>query len=146
MSLLLDTNLLVYAAMPAMEEHGTARTWLRARYEDASELVGVSWPTLYAFVRLVSSRRIMGDDASRLDEAWTAAMAFVEQDNARLIEAGPVHAAIAAKLVATPGLTSNDVPDVQLAALAIEHGLTLCTHDHGFARFGRLAWTDPLGT
>ncbi|MBA2528685.1 MAG: hypothetical protein H0V19_01765 [Euzebyales bacterium] len=91
-SLLLDTNLLVYAAMPAMEEHGAARTWLRARYEDASELVGVSWPTLYAFVRLASSRRIMSDDASPLDDAWRAAMAFVEQDNARLIEAGPGHA------------------------------------------------------
>lgn len=145
MSLLLDTNLLVYAAMPAMEEHAAARTWLRARYEDTAELVGVSWPTLYAFVRLASSRRIMGDDASPLGGAWRAAMAFVEQENARLIEAGPVHASIAAELVATPGLTSNDVPDVQLAALAIEHGLTLCTHDHGFARFGRLAWTDPLG-
>ncbi|MDQ3432965.1 MAG: hypothetical protein M3467_12270, partial [Actinomycetota bacterium] len=102
-SLLLDTNLLVYAAMPAMEEHGAARTWLRARYEDASELVGVSWPTLYAFVRLASSRRIMSDDASPLSDAWRAAMAFVEQDNARLIEAGPGHASIAAKLIATPG-------------------------------------------
>ncbi len=46
--------------------------------------------------------------------------------------------------MATPGLSSNDVPDVQLAALAVEHGLTLCSHDRGFARFERLAWLDPL--
>lgn len=144
MSLLLDTNLLVYAAMPAMDEHDAARTWLRGRYEDSAELVGLCWPTLYAFVRLTSSRAIMGEDASALDDAWRAAMAFLEQDNARLIEAGPVHASIAARLIATPGLASNDVPDVQLAALAIEHGLTLCTHDYAFARFGRLSWTDPL--
>ena len=146
MSLLLDTNLLVYATMPAMVEHEAARTWLRARYEDPSELVGVCWPTLYAFIRLTSSRRVMGDDASPLEDAWSAAQAFVEQDNARLIEAGDVHASIAATLIATPGLTSDDVPDVQLAALAIEHGLTLCTHDRGFARFDRLNWTDPIAS
>lgn len=130
--------------MPAMEEHQATRAWLTARYEDPSELVGVSWPALYAFVRLVSSHRIMGDDAASLGDAWAAAMAFVGQENARLIEGGTVHASIAAELITTPGLSSNDVPDVQLAALAIEHGLTLCTHDHGFARFRRLAWTDPL--
>lgn len=117
---------------------------MRARYEDSAELVGVSWPTLYAFVRLTSSRRIMGDDAAPLDQAWRGAIAFLEQDTARLVEAGFGPAAIAAELIATPGLTSNDVPDVQLAAMAIEHGLTLCTHDHGFARFERLSWSDPL--
>lgn len=130
--------------MPAMDEHEPARNWLRGRYEDPFELVGIAWPTLYAFVRLVTSWRIMGEEAVGLAAAWTAATTFRDQDNTRLIEAGPVHASIAGELIATPGLGSDDVPDVQLAALAIEHGLTLCTRDHGFARFARLAWTDPL--
>jgi toxin-antitoxin system PIN domain toxin len=130
--------------MPAMDEHEVARSWLAGRYEDPSELVGLCWPTLYAFVRLISSRRIMGAEASSLAAAWTVAMAFLEQENARLIQPGPVHPSIAAGLIATPGLISNDVPDVQLAALAIEHGLTLCSRDHGFARFTRLAWIDPI--
>jgi predicted nucleic acid-binding protein len=47
-------------------------------------------------------------------------------------------------LIATPGLSCNDVPDVYLAALAIERGLTLATHDHGFGRFTNLRWVDPL--
>jgi hypothetical protein len=34
--------------------------------------------------------------------------------------------------------------DAHLAALAIEHGLTLCTSDGDFSRFAGLAWTDPL--
>jgi hypothetical protein len=127
-----------------MDEHVTARAWLTARFEDRSELVGLCWPTLYAFVRLTSSRRVMGNQAASLRESWTAVVAFLGQDNARLIEAGPGHSSIAGELLATPGLRSDDVPDVQLAAMAIEHGLTLCTHDHGFARFTRLAWTDPL--
>lgn len=29
---------------------------------------------------------------------------------------------------------ADDVPDAHLAALAIEHGLTLCSADRGFAR------------
>jgi predicted nucleic acid-binding protein len=33
---------------------------------------------------------------------------------------------------------------VEIAALAIEHGLVLATHDHGFRRFSRLRVADPL--
>lgn len=144
MSILVDTNLLVYAALPAMQEHEAARSWLADRFGDDSELVGFCWPALYAFGRLVTSRRVMGEDAATLPQAWEAAMAFLDQRNALLVEPGPVHPSLARELMATPGLRSDDVPDVQLSALAIEHGLTLCSHDHGFARFPRLAWHDPL--
>jgi hypothetical protein len=37
----------------------------------------------------------------------------------------------------------NLVPDAHLAALAIEHGLTLATTDAGFARFPDLSTIDP---
>jgi predicted nucleic acid-binding protein len=36
------------------------------------------------------------------------------------------------------------IPDAHLAALAIEHGLTLCSTDGDFARFPGLKWTNPL--
>jgi predicted nucleic acid-binding protein len=54
--------------------------------------------------------------------------------------------AIAAELAGTPGLRSDDVPDVEIAALAIEHGLVLASHDHGFRRFSRLRVVDPLAS
>jgi predicted nucleic acid-binding protein len=38
----------------------------------------------------------------------------------------------------------NLVPDAHLAALAIEHGLTLCSTDGDFARFPGLNWLNPL--
>jgi len=31
-----------------------------------------------------------------------------------------------------------------LAALAVEHGLTLCSTDGDFARFRRLRWLNPI--
>ena len=49
--------------MSGMDEHRPAGAGLTARFEDPDELVGLCWPALYAFVRLVSSRRIMGDAA-----------------------------------------------------------------------------------
>jgi predicted nucleic acid-binding protein len=34
--------------------------------------------------------------------------------------------------------------DAAIAALAIEHGATLCTTDRDFARFAGLKWRNPL--
>jgi predicted nucleic acid-binding protein len=36
------------------------------------------------------------------------------------------------------------IPDAQLAALAIEHGLTVCSADTDFARFREIEWINPL--
>ncbi len=38
----------------------------------------------------------------------------------------------------------NLVPDAQLAALALEHGLTVCSTDTDFARFTEVSWENPL--
>jgi predicted nucleic acid-binding protein len=48
------------------------------------------------------------------------------------------------KLLAQPGVHGNLVTDAHLAALAIEHGLTLCSTDGDFARFQGLRWQNPL--
>lgn len=70
--------------------------------------------------------------------------AFLEQPAVRVVAPGTGHAAIAAELAETPGLGSDDVPDIEIAALAIEHALVLASHDHGFRRFSRLRFVDPL--
>lgn len=41
-------------------------------------------------------------------------------------------------------LRGNLLPDADLAALAIEHGLTVCSADTDFARFPEVAWHNPL--
>ncbi len=41
-------------------------------------------------------------------------------------------------------LRGNLISDAHLAALAIEHGLTLCSVDTDFARFKELRWIDPV--
>ena len=43
-----------------------------------------------------------------------------------------------------PETKADLVADAHLAALAIEHGLVLCSTDRDFARFDGLRWIDPL--
>ena len=143
---LVDTNLLLYATFADAHEHERTRTWLEDRFADVEGTVALCWPVLYAFVRLVTSPRVFGPSALTIREGWAAVEAFKSQPAARLVVAGPGHAAIAAELAATPGLRSDDVPDVELAALAIEHGLVLASHDSGFRRFRGLRTLDPLAS
>ncbi len=53
------------------------------------------------------------------------------------------HEALAPLMASVEG-RANLVPDAHLAALAIEHGLVLCSTDGDFARFDGLEWRNPL--
>lgn len=141
---LVDTNLLVYATFAGAPEHERARAWLEDQLASTEGTLALCWPVVYAFLRLLTSRRVFGADAVTVREGWRVAAAYLEQPALRLVTPGAGHAAIAAELAATPGLRSDDVPDIEIAALAIEHGLVLATHDHGFRRFSGLRVVDPL--
>jgi uncharacterized protein len=41
-------------------------------------------------------------------------------------------------------LRGNIVSDAHLAALAVEHGLEVCSNDSAFARFSEVRWTNPV--
>jgi toxin-antitoxin system PIN domain toxin len=141
---LVDTNLLVYATFAGAPEHDRARAWLRERLVEGEGTVALCWPVVYAFLRLVTSPRVFGEHAVTVGEGWDVAAAYLEQPAVRIVAPGSGHAPIAAELARTPGLRSDDVPDIEIAALAIEHGLVLASHDHGFRRFSRLRFVDPL--
>lgn len=141
--MLVDTNLLLYAAFAEAPEHDRARDWLRGRVEGGHPVV-LCWPVLYAFFRLVTSPRVFGPHAVPIVQGWSTVAAYLEQPGTRLVTATAGHAAIAVELATTPRLRSDDVPDIEIAALAIEHGLVLATHDRGFRRFANLRLFDPL--
>lgn len=142
--MLVDTNLLVYATFAGAPEHDRARAWLEGRLTASEGTVSLCWAVVYAFVRLVTSARVFGRHAVPLREGWAVANAYLEQPAVRLVTPGTGHAEIAAELARTPGLRSDDVPDIEIAALTIEHGLVLASHDSGFRRFSRLRVLDPL--
>jgi toxin-antitoxin system PIN domain toxin len=141
---LVDTNVLVYATFADAPEHARARTWLEMQLHDPNAGIVLCWPVVYGFLRLITSPRVFGEAALTVARGWDVAAAVLDQPGTRVVVAGAGHTEIAAELAATPGLRSEDVPDVEIAALAIEHGLVLASHDSGFRRFSGLRVVDPI--
>jgi uncharacterized protein len=54
------------------------------------------------------------------------------------------HAELLGQFLTLPGIHGNLIPDAHLAALAVEHGLTLWSTDGDFARFRGLRWLNPI--
>jgi predicted nucleic acid-binding protein len=76
--------------------------------------------------------------------AWGQVTGWLSAEPAWSPEPSERHAEVLGKLLALPGMYGNLVPDAHLAALAIEHGLALCSTDGDFARFPGLNWVNPL--
>ena len=72
-----------------------------------------------------------------MEEWLTSPVVWIPQPTER-------HRGVLASLLTDALARSNLVPDAHLAALAIEHGLTLCSTDRDFARFPSLRWEEPL--
>ncbi len=77
-------------------------------------------------------------------DAWQQVEAWLACEVVWIPQPGERHAQTFGQLIMQPGVSANLVPDVHLAALAIEHGLTLCSTDGDFARFTGLRWVNPL--
>lgn len=140
--ILVDANLLVYAHVDTFSEHAAARDWLDRVLNGPSQ-VGLPWESLLAFLRLVTNPRIF-ERPERTPDAWRQVEAWLGADTVWIPQPTERHAEILAGLLAAPGVQANLVPDAHLAALAIGHGLELCSTDGDFARFPELRWENPL--
>jgi len=140
--ILVDANILVYAHFEEARQHGRARAWLDSRLSGTAQ-VGLPWPALLAFVRLVTNPRVF-EKAERVVDAWAAVEAWLSSPVAWIPEPTERHAEVLGRLLRASGMSCNLVMDAHLAALAIEHGLTVCSADGDFARFEGLSWENPL--
>jgi hypothetical protein len=140
--ILVDANLLLYAANQAAPEHAGARAWLDARLSGSAR-VGLPWPSLLAFVRLASNPLVMRNPVP-VATAWQQVRQWLTAEPAWVPQPTTRHADILGGLCEPSWMTARLVPDAHLAALAIEHGLTLCSTDGDFAKFKGLEWANPL--
>lgn len=142
---LIDANLLIYAHIEDMPQHELARRWLDEQINTLPR-VGMPWASLLAFVRLVSNPRIF-DRSLPVADAWAQVESWLSAPSVWIPNAAERHQEILGLLLTSgEGVRSNLVPDAHLAALAVEHGLTLCSADRGFARFAGLQWENPLAS
>ena len=142
--ILVDANILVYAHVASLTEHERARSWLDTALSGTSR-VGLPWPSLLGFLRLVTNPRVFRRPES-MAGAWTQVSAWLDADVAWIPQPTDRHRDVLASLLVAPGMQANLVPDAHLAALAIGHGLVLCSTDGDFGRFPTLRWQDPLAT
>lgn len=140
--MIVDANVLLYAEDSSSPHHPSCRSWLTEAL-NGSARVGLPWPSLLAFARIrtnprVYDRPLSGPAAwSRVTEWLAAPAAWVPQPTAR-------HAEVMEQLITRHHLSAGALPDAHLAALAIEHGVAVCSADAGFARFAEIRWVNPL--
>lgn len=140
--ILVDANLLVYAHVRSFPQHEAARKWLDGRLNGQAR-VGLPWPSLLAFLRLVTNPRVF-EHPERMPVAWRQVTDWLNCQCAWIPQPTERHETVLGTLLAAQDMQGNLVPDAHLAALALEHGLTLCTTDGDFARFTGLRWENPL--
>jgi toxin-antitoxin system PIN domain toxin len=139
---LIDANLLVYAHVKSLSQHHKAKAWLD-RVINEPPPVGLAWPSLLGFVRLVTNPRIFERPES-MDEAWSQVEKWLSCVNVWIPRPTERHQEILGPFVRTICTKSNLIPDAHIAALGIEHGLILNSSDSDFARFPGLRWENPL--
>jgi hypothetical protein len=140
--MLLDANLLIYAADRRANLHEETAAWLTEQL-NGSRRVGLPWQSLAAFLRISTHP---GAFQTPLEPAvaceqvsdWLAAPA------AWVPQPGPDHAVLLEGMILRHDVRGRLVPDAQLAALALEHGLSVCSTDTDFARFTEVEWRNPL--
>lgn len=140
--MLIDANLLLYSVDRTSPFHAAAADWLTEQL-NGPRRIGLPWQSLVAFVRIsthprASTNPLAPDDAMQYVHEWLA------PDVAWVPKPGPHHALLLGELVARYQLRGNLISDAHLAALAMEHGLTLCSADTDFARFPEVTWHNPL--
>jgi uncharacterized protein len=137
-----DVNLLVYAANESAPQHAPALAWAEETLS-GRETVAFAWPVLIGFVRVITNPRV-------LQRPWGAAQAiavvegWLGQPPVTVVHPTGRHLAVLRDLLIPLGTAGNLTSDAHLAALAIEHGATLCSSDNDFSRFAGLSWVDPL--
>lgn len=139
--ILVDANLLIAAHM-AGPHHAAAQAWLEDRLWGTAR-VGLPWPALLAFLRVTTNPRAFARP-QKLPAAWAQVRDWLSSEVAWTPEPTEGHAEVLEALLRRDPGGGNRVPDAHLAALAVEHGLVLCTLDAGFSRYPGLRCENPL--
>lgn len=137
--ILVDANLIIYASTPTLPEYDQALGWFEDQL-NGNVRIGLPWLSLFAFLRIAANPKLF--PSASLEDSWHTVEGLLAVPNTWIPEPTEAHPALLAGFL--HGQSPRLVNDAHLAALAIEHGLTLCSTDGDFARFDGLRWENPL--
>ncbi len=140
--MLVDANILLYSIDEDSQFHAKARDWLVTAL-NGERRVGIPWMSLWAFLRIATNPRALARPLTPT-EAWQYIEDWLNAPASWTPEAGRGHRVILKALLIDKDVRAGLVTDAVLAAICIEHGLTMVSADSDFARFAEIAWVNPL--
>jgi uncharacterized protein len=140
--MIVDANVLLYAVDAGSPFHEPARDWLETSLNEPVR-IGLPWASLLAFQRISTHPRASANPLSPT-QAWSFVTDWLDADATWVPVPGKRHAEIIRDLIVAGDLRGNLVTDAHLAALAIEHGVGVCSMDSDFARFPQITWVNPV--
>jgi hypothetical protein len=140
--ILLDANLLIYAYDETSAHHGPAKRWVEDAFSE-SEVVAIPLVAVLAFLRVMSNPALFEAPMS-VGEAVEIVDEWLSRSNVGIAQPTRRHWEVLAELARTGQARGPLLMDAHVAALALEHGATLCTSDRDFTRFPGLSVEDPL--
>ncbi|GIW54780.1 MAG: hypothetical protein KatS3mg082_1184 [Nitrospiraceae bacterium] len=103
--ILVDANLLVYAHVSSLPQHEAARAWLDARLNGTAP-VGLPWPSLLSFLRLVSNPRVF-ERPEPIPDAWRQVIEWLDCPSSWVPTPTERHQEVLGPLLAHAGGTSE---------------------------------------
>jgi toxin-antitoxin system PIN domain toxin len=139
-----DTNVLVYAADADSPFHRPCRDWIERRRQRADAWY-CTWPIVYEFLRVTTHPRVMRQPW-KSTQAWEFVVALLAAPGLGMLVPTLRHADVAGQVLAElPRLAGNILHDAHTAILMREHGVRqVCTRDTDFHRFPFIEVVDPL--
>ena len=137
-----DVNLLVYAFDETSPFHADARRWWEEALSSADP-VGLSYPAILGFVRLVTNRRLFRAPLT-VGVALDYVQQWLDRPNVALLTPQARHWPVLSDLLRSSRAGADLTTDAHIAAYAIEHAGTVYTNDGDFGRFEGLRWKNPL--
>lgn len=141
--IVVDANLLIYSYDVNAAEHKKSAAWLESSFSGV-EIVGLPWPCICAFVRVVTNRRLPGTPVG-LDVALGTIEEWLHSPNVQTLIPTERHWSVFRRMLVEGQVTGPQVTDAEIAALTVEYGGVLHTTDRDFVRFPGLRWVNPLG-
>lgn len=138
---LLDANILLYAYDSDSAHHAACRSWLELAF-NSEEIVALPWQTLLAFVRISTNPRATNKPL-QIADACNIVSGWLDRGNVSVIGAGDRFWELLKDQMLEAQVKGPLVTDAALAALALEHGATVCSIDRDFRRFRGLKLIDP---
>lgn len=141
MTVLIDTNILVYAVNFAAAQHGRAKAFVEEKRNSGCCL---TWSILYEWARVVTHPRVFAKPLSP-NQAKQVMLEIARDPRVEILVETPQHSRFLEQVLAeAPVLRGNLYHDAHIAALMREHGVTtIATADRHFRLFPEIQIVDP---